>query len=103
MLFWLLLGALLIGTVAFTVSYVITKFNIIDTIKAALQNASTEAAKKTLESGFEAVIREMHDNVIKIDVLSNQYEGRAEKMDITINCAGIDSDITTGMILQNAV
>ena len=94
MLFWFLLGALFIGSVAFTVSYVITKNNIVETIINAIKS---RIAQNALQSGVEALIKERGENSIKLDVLLNTIEGDTEKMSVEINAAGVDSDIVKGM------
>lgn len=103
MWFWLLLGALLIGAVAYTVDYIITKLNILDTIKNALNYLGTEAAKEAIKSEFEAMIKEKKDNVIKLDVLVQNAEQNSERIDVTINCEGVDSEIFEGMMIKNVI
>lgn len=102
LLWWLLLGAILIGTIAYTVSYVVTKMNIPDTIKKALESVSNAATKKALANGIEAVVKEAQGNVVKFDVLVNQNNGKQEKLDITINCEGVDETVKSGMKLKCA-
>lgn len=99
MLLWLILGALLIGVIVYTVSYVITRSNLLDTIKAALENASTQAAKKALASQFKALVKEKKDNVVKLEVLVD----KAEKLEVTINCTEVHSDVYNGMTLKHVV
>lgn len=103
MLFWILMGALLIGTIAYTVSYVITKPNILETIKNALENVANAGAKKALEKGFQAIVKDTQTNIVKLDVLIDTVEGKQEKLDITINCAGVDETVKNGMKLQCTV
>ena len=97
MLFWLILGALLAGAIVFTVSYVVTRYNILDTLKNALENAGTEAAQRVLAKKIKAMVKEKKDNRIKIDVLVAQ----TEKLEVTINCGGVGTDIYKNMQLYN--
>ena len=103
MLLWLLLGALFLGAFVYTVSYVITRLNIIDTIKAALATISTKQAEWALKKGCEAIIKEAGNNTVKLDVLIQNEKNKAERMDITINSAGVEEDIKKGMELSIAV
>ncbi|MDO4328930.1 MAG: hypothetical protein Q4C66_06300 [Lachnospiraceae bacterium] len=99
MLLWLLLGALIIGSIAITVSYMLTRYNLLDTVKSALNNAATDAAKHALASEFKAVIKEKKENVVKLDVLME----KSERLEVTINCNGVNADIYDGMMLKNVI
>lgn len=101
MLLWLLLGALLIGTIAITVSYMLTRYNLIDTIKNALSNAGTETARQLLASQFRATIKEKGQNVVKLDILLEKEKN--ERVEVTINCEGVSEDIYNGIILKNVI
>lgn len=94
MLFWLLLGALCIGAVAYTVSYTLTRHNILDTVKDALNQASTSLAKKALASTFQTMVKEKGTDVVKVDVLV----AKNEKLEVTIQCSGVSADVYKGMV-----
>lgn len=98
MLFGLIWGALLVGIIVYTVSYVITRYNIFETVRKALANAGTEKAKKAMAKEFEIMVKKKKGKEIKVDVLLKQAD---EKLEVTINSGGVAADIYENKRLYN--
>lgn len=94
MLFWLFLSVLLIGSIVYTISYALGRYNILDTVKAALNQAATSAAKKALASNIKAMVKEKKPDAVKVEVLV----ARTEKLEVTINCSEVKQDVYEGMV-----
>ena len=63
MLLWWLMAAVLVGTFAFAVPYVITRYNLLDTLKAALENIGTEMARKVLRERLKTLVKKRRQSI----------------------------------------
>lgn len=96
MLMWLILGVLLAGSITFAVNYIITKQNIIKTVKDALNSAETEVTRKILAHTFKVMVKEKKDKIVKLEVLSM----RGERLEVSVTGGDIDSSIHSGMMIE---
>lgn len=93
----LLLGAVVIITIAETVSEFITKYNLPKLVRRALENSTEAKAKELLSGALEGKIHELDGNTISISLL-DQNGTEALQVRLTTE-AGISNVLAAGMAI----